>query len=91
MEPSSFADVTRALRGYFHGGFVFVSFRSCGDVFFDILISKEQLLSEKFQTEYLRQRQNFKTFGCRSSRIRRICPFQIVVFVKNGKQMNKEL
>ena len=27
MVPSSFADVTRALRRYFRGGFVYVSFR----------------------------------------------------------------
>ena len=45
---SSFADITRALRGCFRGGPVFVSFRfvlkqsktsNSGDVFFDILMS----------------------------------------------------
>jgi len=49
MVPSSSEDVTRALRGCFRGGFVHVSFRfkekenlqRCGDVFFDILISKK--------------------------------------------------
>ena len=48
MVPSSSADVTRALRGCFRGGSVYVvSFRfkekenlqRCGDVFFDILIT----------------------------------------------------
>ena len=47
MVPSSSANVTRALRGCFRGGFVYVSFRfkakenlpRRGDVFFDILRS----------------------------------------------------
>ena len=55
--PSSSADITRALRGCFHEGsvymysmsFHFVSFRfkvkenlqRCGDVFFDILITNK--------------------------------------------------
>ena len=48
--PSSFADITRALRGGFRGGSVDVSFRSvlkqsktsnCEDVFFDILITSK--------------------------------------------------
>jgi len=50
MVLSSSADVTRALRGYFRGGFVYVSFRfrarenlqRCGDVFFDTLVSKRE-------------------------------------------------
>lgn len=49
MLTSSSADVTRALRGYFSGGFVFVSFRfkakeilqCCGNVLFDILITSK--------------------------------------------------
>ena len=47
--PSSFANITRALRGCFRGGSVYVSFRFkakqnlqlCGDVFFDILITSK--------------------------------------------------
>ena len=48
MVLSSSADVTRALRGYFRGGFVYVSFRfrarenlqRCGDAF-DIMIKSQ--------------------------------------------------
>ena len=48
--PSSFAYITRALRGCFRGGLVFVAFRfilkqsktsNSGDVFFDILITSK--------------------------------------------------
>ena len=48
--PSSFADITRTLRGCFRGGSVYVSFRfvlkqsetfNSGDVLFDILITSK--------------------------------------------------
>ena len=49
--PSSFADITRALRGCFRGASVYVSFRFvlkqsktsqlCEDVFFNILITSK--------------------------------------------------
>ena len=39
IAPSSFADITRALRGYFRGGSVYVQL--CENVFFDILITSK--------------------------------------------------
>ena len=58
--PSSFADITHALRGCFRGGSVYVSFRfilkqsktskCCGDVFFDILITNKKEVLIHFET-----------------------------------------
>jgi len=80
MVPSSSANVTRALRGCFRGGFVYVSFRfkakenlpRRGDVFFDILISKKQ---RSFGPRYVLN--TFRNFD-RSLNKRQMSPAQTV-------------